>query len=462
MRLQWFEVQGYKNIRDALRLEELGRVNVVHGDNNVGKSNLLESLRLFFVLLQALREDVRGEISRAEAFERGTSPGPRSDQDSALVTVRSYAYFVGRGLPPGEIFNLEDAAPIQLRARLCLEFSELESGDPSWLAEPLELELRLERRERELELRLVRVRRADGAEVRGEATADRGSELTRVLERLWPRRIGRTAHPRLALVRADRTLVGDVSLGQEETGPLMVRETLPRDLGEALYDAEASREPQERRRYELFSTAMKGFEELLGDGEWRVHYDRHEERVELSFEHGATRVPLRLMGSGIQQLASLVGRLVLARADIVALEEPELNLRYTAQLRLREILSGLVRDEQPPFQLFITSHSPAFESEGKFYLLSRSPSGPRVEQRPSREARSFTLPEVDVPPEGASAPLSYVTSEGLVLLPEEVRKALGVERGGGVTFVREKDAGDYRLMSDAQFLELLEPKEPAS
>jgi hypothetical protein len=66
-------------------------------------------------------------------------------------------------------------------------------------------------------------------------------------------------------------------------------------------------------------------------------------------------------------------------------------------------------------------------------------------------------PAVETPPAGARAPLSYVTTEGLVRLPDHVREELGLLEGGGVAFVREKDHGHYRLLTDAQFLDLLEP-----
>jgi len=49
--LQQFEVKGYKNLTAQLTFGPLGRINVIHGENNVGKSNLLEALDLFFRLL---------------------------------------------------------------------------------------------------------------------------------------------------------------------------------------------------------------------------------------------------------------------------------------------------------------------------------------------------------------------------------------------------------------------------
>lgn len=460
MRLQWFEIQGYKNIHDSLRMDELGRVNVLHGDNNVGKSNLLESIGLLFVLLQAIREDVRGDVSRAERFARRAKPEEMTSTSTTVFnTVRSFSYLTREGFPPGEIFNLREARPISIRTNVYLEPGELEEGDPPWLTSPIELGLSLERREDELLLSLTSLLRAEGTRmVRVEEEA-----IERVLERLGRRRRGRELEPRFALVRADRTIVGEPVPEVEAPSPLSTREPLPPELGLALYDAENATEPLPRQRFERFRSTLARFEDILGEGQWRMFYDRREERAELFFETagGATRVPLRLMGSGVQQIVCLIARLVMTGADIVAIEEPELNLRYKAQLRLREILSDLVAGQQGLSQLLLTSHSPAFEMEEMFYALKRSPDGPRVERRPRSEARLFTQPEVEVPPEGARAPLSYVTTDGLVLVPEEVRKTLGLEHGGGVVFIQEKDTGHYRMLTDDQFLDVLEPREPS-
>jgi hypothetical protein len=457
MRLQWFEIEGYKNIRAPVRLEDLAEVNVLHGDNNVGKSNLLEAIGLLFVLLQALREEVRGGVSLAERFARRTPPEQvLEDEDaSVLGTARSWTYFAERGFPPGEIFHLQQPRPIRLRAGLLLETQELDEGDPSWLARPLSLGVRLERREDELVMALEELRQADGTHVGSEE-----GDIARVLERLVRRRRQKTFEPRFALVRADRTVAAESEPGSKESVPLATRELLPPELALALYDAESATDPVLRQRFEQFRRALESFRDLLGDGQWQVRYDRRADRAEVSFDSATARIPLRLMGSGVQQVVSLTARLVMTGADIMAVEEPELNLRHGAQLRLREIFRQLVRDSQGPSQLFLTSHSPAFETRDIFYALTRSPEGPRVEKRPSAEAFRYTLPETSVPPAGARAPLSYVTSEGLVLIPEDVRQKLGLEHGGGVVFVRERDAGHYRMLTDDQYLDLFEPREP--
>ena len=47
MKLRSFSVQGFKNFEQEVRLDELGDINVIHGENNVGKSNLLQAIDLF-------------------------------------------------------------------------------------------------------------------------------------------------------------------------------------------------------------------------------------------------------------------------------------------------------------------------------------------------------------------------------------------------------------------------------
>ncbi|UQA56780.1 ATP-binding protein [Polyangium aurulentum] len=457
MQLHWFEVQGYKNLRALLRLDDLDRVNVLHGDNNVGKSNLLEALGLFFVLLRALAEDARGGPGRAERYARSAAA------DASGATVRSLGYFVDRGFPPGEMFNLRaPGMPIALGASLRLGPGEVEGGDPPWFREPMEVRLRLERRGGdEIAIRLERLVQSGGEDLAAEGVEK--EVLHRALERLAPRSRGEMAASRFALIRADRTILTDMT--DEDLSPLATREPMSRDLGLLLHDAELSTDPAQRARFQRFIECLGHFRSILGEGRWRMHFDRKQDRAELYFETDGpggltTIVPLRLMGSGIQQVANLCARLMMTGADIVAIEEPELNLRYSAQERLRGILDTITGGQGGPQNLFLTSHSPEFELAPTFYALLPAAEGPRVERRSRADARLFTRPEKEVPPEGARAPLSYVTTDGIVKVPDKVRRALGVENGGSVVFVQAKDE-HYRILTEAQFWDLFEPEEPA-
>lgn len=443
MRFLWFEVQGYKNLRAPLRLTDIGRINVLHGDNNVGKSNLLEAIGLFFVLVRAFREDARGGPSLGERYAlRPPSDATQANGTAARTTARSLGYFAEHGFPANEIFNFKQKQPIELRTCLELEPHDLEASDPPWIAAPIEVGFHLERRDQDLQLTLTRLIRLDGADISPSA-----EDTERVLERIGVRLRDGTTYPRFALVRTDRTIVTALTPTAEASAS---REPLPRELGLTMYDAEESKDP----RFGRLLASLEAIRDLVGEGQWRAHYDRRADRADLRFDGE----PLRLMGSGVQQIVNLAARLLLTGADIIAIEEPELNLRYSVQLRLRDVMNGLVRGGDGPSQLLLTSHSPAFELESTFYALTRGAEGPHVKARPSTEARDFTIPEMQMPPKGARAPLSYVTTDGLVQVPEEMRTALHLEHGGGVFFVLEKDDEHCRMLTDAQFWDLFEAR----
>lgn len=446
MRLQWFEVQGYKNFRAPLRLEDLGRFNVLHGDNNTGKSNLLESIGLLFVALGALREDTSARTSIAEAFARTSAPAAK---DGARSAIRSEKYLAERGFPPEDIFDFTSQAPITLRASFQPDAGDLAADEPPSARGPIEVELRLDRRPEGAEVSLTRLVRSGGADL----SAASNEEVARVLHGLGPRVGARVVEPRFLLIRADRSVVCDPPRG--DAAPLVAREPMPLDLGLALYKAEREKGAP-RRRFERFVAALEHIRSLVGEGRWRMDYTLEIERAELSLERGSELIPLRLMGSGVQQIAVLAGRLAMAGPAVVEIEEPELNLRWSAQHRLREMLRELCSVEDGPSQVLVTSHSSAFEFEPMFYALELGPNGPGVRRRPAEEAPRLLNPEVERPPEGARAPLSYVTRDGLVRVPDDVRRALGVAEGGGVTFVEGKD-GLFYMLGDAQVLDMIEP-----
>jgi AbrB family looped-hinge helix DNA binding protein len=191
-------------------------------------------------------------------------------------------------------------------------------------------------------------------------------------------------------------------------------------------------------------------------------YDIEADRAELALETGprAPLVPLQLMGSGIQQIAVLCARLVMTPADIFAIEEPELNLRWSVQRALHDLLLRLGREPGGP-QLLLTSHSGQFETAATCYILTRTEAGARIQKTSVQEALDYTQPELTLPPPGARAPQSYVTTEGLIQIPQDVREKLGLAHGGGVVFLEDND-GHFHMLTNDQFFDLFEKREPAS
>jgi hypothetical protein len=456
MRLLQFQVQGYKNFRAPVRLDDIGRFNVIHGDNNVGKSNLLESIGLFFVAIQALREEARGGSGIADRYARGVPvTEPVSDGRPPRVAVRSFDYLAREGYPATEIFDLRDAQPIVLEARLQLDHG---ASDPPWLGEPIFASVRLVRGDEEVTVEITRLQRTkDGAELASGAgdLAAIDAAFTLVMDGLGHRARGKQRLPRFALIRADRTMLGE---SPEDAEPRATREPLPRDLGKILHDAENATDVR-RARFKTFVAALEHFRDLVGPGQWLMRYNTDADRAELALDTGAERLPLRLMGSGIQQIAALCARLVMTGADILALEEPELNLRWSTQRALRAVLREIVNSPEPPSQLFLTSHSAQFEEEPTFYVVNRTVFGPQIHKKPAEEVLLYTQAPGPAPATGTLAPLGYLTSEGVVQVPLEVRERLKLSHGGGVVFVRGKD-GHYRMLTNDQYADLFEEREP--
>ncbi len=456
MRLLQFQVQGYKNFRAPVRLDDLGRFNVIHGDNNVGKSNLLESIGLFFVAIKALREEARGGSGIADRYARGVPVNePATDGRPPRVAVRSFEYLAREGYPATEIFDLRDAQPIVLEARLELDHG---AGDPPWLGEPIFASVRLVRGDEEVTVEITRLQRTkDGAELAsgaGDKTAI-DAAFTLVMDRVGPRARVKERLPRFALVRTDRTML-DESLTDPE--PRATREPLPRALGEILHDAENAMDAR-RARFKTFVAVLEHFRDLVGPGQWLMRYNTDADRAELVMDSGTERVPLKLMGSSIQQIAALCARLVMTGADILAIEEPELNLRWSTQRALRKVLHDIANNSETRIQLFLTSHSAQFEEEPTFYLITRTDKGPHVQKRPAQEAVLFTQPPGPAPATGTQATLGYLTSEGVAQVPPEVQQALKLAHGGGVVFVPGKD-GHYRMLTNDQYADLFEEREP--
>jgi hypothetical protein len=180
---------------------------------------------------------------------------------------------------------------------------------------------------------------------------------------------------------------------------------------------------------------MRDFVSITGKGEFVAVLPRGEENARLLFESETARTPLRAMGTGVRQLTALFGRILMTQASIVAIEEPELNLRSAVQKQVSETLAAIPRDPDSGIeQIFVTSHSSEFERGPDFWSMEPSAQGPTIRLRPITDAALVTgtqetssLPDKAIP--------HWVSSQGIMEVPRRVRERLGVEHGGTVMFI---------------------------
>lgn len=412
---------GYKNLEQPIVLDDLGPITVIHGANNVGKSNLLHAMELFFSCLAWTRQEISAEQLQ-------------------IADIRS-------------LFHLERPLPIALAASFEITPEELLAAgiQPDPRATEVDIEITLEwRPPKAAYCTFTQLRFADGKDLAHQPTIEiEEAHDPNPLLRFIAQNLLVTAGPtkRFALVGVRRSVEEDP----------MSRDSGPVPLVREMYDCRESLDRVRRDRWRAFVRAMEELRDITGAGTFEVTYPREGPGARLVFDTDTMRIPFGLLGTGVQQVAALLGHALMRNASIVAIEEPELNLRWALQNRVRDALRKLVSEPHGSGgidQIFLTSHSPAFEAGESFWLMEPGPHGPTISKRPAS-----ALPAVlGVAPEHLGlperAPQAYVTSQGVVRLPPRVIEKLHVENGGGVFFVEDEPRG-VRVLSNDEYLDEL-------
>jgi hypothetical protein len=369
MMLNEFSVSGYKSLYDCT-IADLQPINVFHGDNNVGKSNVLEALELFS---RALEGD-RSSPSTA-SFSWG---------EAKIVLQGQFA------LPGGE----------QVDAKV----------------------------------QFTKTKREGTVSVNGAKRA--GSLSPAISSSLHLYRI-----PARRRLEVERETQAEQPLDPEGA-----------NLKERLFWASVSQDPEERKAFynvlrPLFAESPLTLGTLQPVASPGGPYD-------LQMETTTRSIPLEQMGSGIQQLVLLSGLIALSRAAVIAIEEPEMNLSWSTQKKLRLILQQMVeRQDAPPFQIFISSHSPLFEFYENFYRVGMVDGHTQVARVANAERRRIF--DGVIPPADRRA--AWLHDENVVVLPPYVVETLEVQQGDLVYFLPQEDR--VLMVNERHFTDLTKPED---
>ena len=468
MRLEWFEVEGFKNLRERVRLDGIGPLAILHGENGIGKSNLLEAIAAFFEALAGNQGDMRGSLLSTQLLQilaQDSLPGMLPDSLGGGGAV--FATLIGQ--PVRELFNQTERVPIRFAARF--EITEADLLRWGYLAfeqaagRPL-IAGRVGTHQVALTLR----------ELDGKSAALSLDDSSWQLEQAGqPRTVTLRDIPELFLIFAEfrpvvlipTTRLPIPAMGRDgtEPNPYSHRDLIPSELCLALHDSASADEPAQREAWGRFLEAMKPFVDLVG-GELETEFDRKKRRARLSVRRDGRKLGSHLLGAGIQQLLSIIGLLVIHPAPIVLLEEPELNQRYPLQQKLSEVIKAVTQGEGKK-QVILSTHSSAFEDHrladhAFFYGMERIGGSVTVKQRPLHQVAQFTFDQPYLRPNTTTTqqPPCWVNADGLVEVPKVIRDELGLRGGGGVFFVKRKDTGHIELLTDQQLFEMLELRGP--
>jgi len=406
MFIEAVRIQGFKSLADV-ELADLSAINVFHGLNDTGKSNLLEALDLFYQLLPL-----------------------------ALQTENATTYFPRAELAPyhvDRIFRLEKgkrAAKIEWQIRLCpgvwqatvaltLVLRKTDRNDPSELRDDLALELAWPEG------------RPDEEDLAALAASEAGFNLLPAARWLHAEATNGAAAISTAPRRARRS-------------PITV-DTLKQALFSAAWNLNLERRARYRKIAELLQAhfGLAGLETAQDAGEYVVGFQRLGEILRLED-----------VGSGVQQLVLLLSLMLLNPARSVGIEEPEMNLSPKDwQGKLMAIFRELV-DSGTLDQIFITSHSPEFEMEPGFWDVTYEDGATRVTRSTALE-KYFPQPIAETVGEELGP---HLNSLGQIRLPERVVADLGLQRRDPVFFFKTPE-GHWQLRTRAELLALMETAE---
>jgi hypothetical protein len=203
-------------------------------------------------------------------------------------------------------------------------------------------------------------------------------------------------------------------------------------LAEELFAARTSLRPEIRERWRQFVRMLQLFEPFKGKD---ISIDRISayNAPELTVEdRGTVVLGLDELSSGEQQILVLCAAVMLARAGIFVVMEPELSLDAKNQRLLRGVFE-LAIDMGWVEQIIVESHVPSFDGpdvirfrrgDDGATVVTREPSATEAQRELARRAKE------------RGADQRWVTSEGYTQLPEIMLDDLNLRRGGHLWFLR--------------------------
>ena len=369
-----FAITNFRTFRGRTAFELQEDVTVFHGDTGSGKSTALAALDVFF---RALAYLLTTPIGQPQVIPWGAPVGGLFGRTEPLLSERDRPIA---------------AAPTVLAATF--------ADDPMpWV-----------------EIHFTPAGPNVLAELKGLRVSEPAARQ-HFLARLFP--FGSTSRP-FALLDARRR--------PRWVSPRASGSLLAPSLALELYALCTSKLAGDRQRWRSFAAMLERFPTLCGA---TISIEAGDP-PELVIEH-AGRIVLGLdeLSSGEQELAALTAGLLLARAGIVAIEEPEMGLDIGTQELWRDMCeeqrrAGFVH------QFIFESHAVTFDG-ARVMRFRRDAEGSTQVERAIASAGSDVTREAKE--KGASE--VFVSREGFTRLPDAMRKEVAVgENGARVWFLR--------------------------
>lgn len=349
--LDSLEIHNFRAF-DSLKIEKLGRVNLIVGKNNVGKSSVLEAIRLY---ASRGTPSTIWEISGARDKSKTFSSGKREDTEELLNSLRYlfYGYHEitssSEAIKIGPVNSVDDTLSISIKW-----FVRVASGDNS------------------IELRQVSLFDDDDADIvsdpvpRFRISIGENTHFTYSLQTSLPLRLTKPE-----IKGTDYVFVSPNGLALSRVKELWDNITL--------YPVET----QVLAALAIIAPGIEGISIIGGDSS---SARRPTPMVRIAGIE--ERLPIRILGDGMQRMLGIALALVNSKDGILLIDEIENGLHYSVQLDMWRLIFNIARNLN--VQVFATTHSwdciEAFQkaanedtnSEGLLIRLEVKKSGLRV------------------------------------------------------------------------------------
>lgn len=307
-------VTGFRNF-PSLSMEGLTRVNLLVGENNAGKTSVLEALEVLLLARTQPLALARGPTRRGESV-----PPLQIDEESDTSSVIDLRHlFHGRELSSGSRFEAHGQTSRGEVSIVCT----VEGNEPV----RNQMDLTVEQDEARVPLRIVLV-------------AEPASRTIRL-----PLEISR-----FDLVRRARILSSKEVEPQTPALQFIGTTAPPTESLGALWDGIVLT-PEEDKVIAALRIIQPNIERIASLSQSR----RSSGGIYVKLQHSDRRVPLGSMGEGIKRLLVLAMNLVQSAGGYLLVDEIDTGLHYSVMVKMWELVVETAR--RLDIQVFATTHS---------------------------------------------------------------------------------------------------------
>jgi len=347
MKVNKFSIKNYRSLKD-IAVDEFGSTTIFYGDNNAGKSNILNALELLFKRKQTLHE---GILTEAQNFYLGNIPDSKNN-----------------------FYNNDTATPITFTVEIDVDISELNISDSISKIFSKKGNYTFSFSGRISFIEGI----GDYSEIKFEEISANGVIIYSYTEKLefFPSiKQGRdvatlgTAFNKLIdvfndcvyIVSSDRDM-HEASISEENISVLS-----PRTFKNFLYGLYLS--PQ---KFHLFEEINEVFSKPPFSYGTISFSKETGNKLQLMVKEGDFRLPIKHLGSGVLQSLYIITSIICSESKIVCVEELEQNLSPRKQYEILIKLQSMIIDKRRALeQLIISSHSAVYAKPklGAIYFL---------------------------------------------------------------------------------------------